>query len=93
MTIWFIRIALLLLPFIAFALFWRHSRRHEEAQRYLLPALAGTIMLSIAMVFIAMALTQDMTGTPGEDYVPAVVIDGKVIDGRFEPQGQDPAGK
>lgn len=92
MTIWFVRIALLLLPLLAFALFWRHARDHEEAQKYLLPALGLSIALSIVMLLIALALTQESTGKPGQTYVPAIVVDGKVVDGRFDTPEQ-PAGE
>ncbi len=76
-------LVLLLLPIILF-LIWRRIRRSEDET-------AGIIdygLLGLAVVILvglgAMALNQG--GSPGDEYVPPRVIDGKVVPGHIAPR-------
>lgn len=76
-------LVLLLLPIILY-LIWRRFRRGEDERAgpldYGLLGLAVVILGGLAVL----ALTQG--GEPGDEYLPARVIDGKVVPGTIAPK-------
>lgn len=78
-------LVLLLLPIILYLIWRRFSRGEDERAG---PLDYGLLGLSVAILVGLGALALTQGGDPGDEYVPARVIDGKVVPGTMAPKEQ-----
>lgn len=85
MTVWFVRLALVLVPLVLAWLWLRHRQAGAEAGRFLSPLTGGLALVWLAALAVIIAGVLQREGAPGSVYTPARVQDGKVVPGSLQP--------